>query len=77
MISDKENVCAVILSEFKEEKHFDDNQFMTQMYVVIKDDDVRYEYMKNVSNVCCHYRWQRTLITSKYTLSSQNKNLNK
>jgi len=43
LISDKENVFTVILSEFKEEKHFDDNQFMTQMYVVIKDDDIHFE----------------------------------
>ena len=32
--------------------HFDDNvQFMTQMYVVIKDGNVHYEYTKNVF---CH-----------------------
>ena len=47
-------MCVVIHDD---NVHFDDTvQFMTQMYIVIKDNDVRYEYMKNVSNVRCHYR---------------------
>ena len=32
--------------------HDDNVQFMTQMCVVIKDDNVHYEYMKNVF---CHH----------------------
>ena len=42
-------MCVVVHDD---NVHFHDNvQFMTQMYVVIKADNVHYEYMKNI---ICH-----------------------